>query len=326
MALTKELIELHNGEIKVESELGKGTRFLITLPTQLMDLPKSSILHESENSSKNTSHLSEKSPHIGNKEPSKNTKDQPLVLVVEDNMDLQSYISDVLGKTYNVLLASNGLQGERMAIEHIPDIVVSDVMMPKKDGFELCHDLKNNIKTCHIPILMLTAKAGHDNKMEGLLQGADAYLTKPFVAEELLVRMKNLTNLRQNLWQKLKETNGILVDNLELTSMDDKLLKKVLGTIEDNLDDERLSVETLSSAVGFSRSQLNRKLQALLNTSPNQLINEIRLNKAYHLLQANSGTVSEIAYSVGYGNMSYFSRRFKEKFGKAPSELFVQKQ
>ena len=324
LALSKELVELHNGQIEVESQKGKGTHFLIRMPTLLNLLPKSVIIQEPSKTIQTSEGIITQDP-TGKKEiATENNEEQPLALIVEDNKDLQSYIQDVLSLQYQVMLASDGLQGERMAIEHIPDIIISDVMMAKKDGFELCHDLKNNIKTSHIPIVMLTAKAGHENKMEGLLQGADAYLTKPFMADELLVRMKNLIELRMHLWQKLKEANGVLIDDLELSSMDDTLLKKVFGIIEAKLDDETLSVETLSSAVGFSRAQLNRKLKALLNKSPKQLINEIRLNKAYHLLTSNTGTVSEIAYAVGYSNMSYFSKRFKEKFGITPSEIPIE--
>ena len=218
-------------------------------------------------------------------------------------------------------MAKDGDEGIFMALEHIPDIIVSDVMMPKKDGFELCHRLKTNVKTSHVPVILLTAKAGHSNKMEGLQQGADAYITKPFDANELLVRIRNLMGIRKRLWQKLKNTDGVLVDELELTSLDDSFLRKVFKTIETHLDDSSLSVEKLSNQVGFSRGQLHRKLKALLNTSPNQLIAEIRLNKAKTMLQNKTGSVSEVAYSVGYSNLSYFSKSFKEKFGQSPSDI-----
>ena len=168
---------------------------------------------------------------------------------------------------------------------------------------------------------MLTAKAGQENKMQGLHDGADAYLTKPFDVNELLIRMKNLISVRKRLWEKLSKTDGILIDNLQLNSIDDDFLQKVFKTIDEHIDDTLFTVEGLSKSLGFSRSQLHRKLKALLNKSPNQLITEVRLNTAYKMLQNMTGNVSEVAYSVGFSNLSYFSRSFRQKFGMAPSEV-----
>ena len=208
-----------------------------------------------------------------------------------------------------------------MAFEHTPDIIITDVMMPKKDGFEFCHSLKQNAKTSHIPIIMLTAKAGEANKIEGLSQGADAYLTKPFNEKELLIRMKNLIESRKNLWDHFKALDMLLVDDIGVNSIDDKFLQDVFKTIKEHLDNERFGVEDIAAAVGFSRSQLHRKLKALSGKSANQLITEIRLNEAHRLLKSNAGSVSEIAYSVGYSNLSYFTKSFKEKFGVLPSKV-----
>ena len=322
LALTKELIDLHNGKISVDSTKGKGTTFKVRIPVSLKHLPKAisvTVKSETENNiHENTSQLKETPKIEAKKEIAKNL---PVALLVEDNIDLQYYISDVLKLNYSILLAKDGLQGERMAFEHIPDIIISDVMMPKKDGYELCHSLKTNTKTCHIPIIMLTAKAGQSNKLEGLTQGADAYLTKPFNDEELLLLMKNLIESRKNLWEHFKALDMLLVNEIDVTSIDDKFLQNVFKTIKDNINNELFGVEDIARAVGFSRAQLHRKLKALSDKSPNQLITEIRLNEAHRMLKLKTGSVSEIAYSVGYSNLSYFTKSFKEKFGVLPSKV-----
>lgn len=220
-----------------------------------------------------------------------------------------------------MISAEDGVKGERLAIEHIPDVIISDVMMPGKDGYQLCNDLKSNTKTSHIPIVLLTAKAGQDNKMEGLTLGADAYLTKPFNADELLLRVKNLIASRVKLWEHFNAKGVLVVRDVDMQSVEDQFLEQVLKAIRANVDNEFLSVGDLAREVGFSKSQLHRKLKALCNKSPNQLIIEFRLNEAKRMLEDKAGTVSEVAYSVGYSNMSYFTKSFKEQFGVLPSKI-----
>ncbi len=324
LALTKELIDLHNGTISVSSTKDKGTTFKVRLPITLKHLPEEiSVVSKSEMVTK-----SEEIPAVPyGKSKSDVAKtieyksELPIALIVEDNKDLQYYISEIVSEHYKILLAKDGLQGERMAMEHIPDIILSDVMMPKMDGFELCHALKSNSKTSHIPIIMLTAKAGQHNKIEGLTQGADAYLTKPFNDNELLLLMRNLVQSRKKLWEHFKALDMLLVDDIKVASIDDQFLQKVFQCIKDNMDNEQFSVEDIARSVGFSRSQLHRKLKALSDKSANQLITEIRLNEAYRLLELKTGSVSEIAYAVGYSNLSYFTKSFKEKFGTLPSKI-----
>ena len=168
---------------------------------------------------------------------------------------------------------------------------------------------------------MLTAKAGHSNKMEGLTQGADVYLTKPFDSNELLVRLRNLIEARKKIWEQFKLLDLAVIDNLDMQSAGDKFLQKVAKIIKENLDNELLSVEDIASGIGFSRAQLHRKLKATINKSAGQLVNEIRLNEARRRLTKKTGSVSEIAYSVGYSNLSYFTKSFKEKFGVLPSKV-----
>lgn len=322
LALTKELIDLHNGQISVHSEKGRGTTFKVRIPITLNTLPDTVVIQK-KTAPEIPSQETLIAPSINNRtnQALANTGNEEEILVVEDNIDLQHFISEILQEHYKVITAMDGLQGERMAFEHIPDLIISDVMMPKKDGFELCNSLKSNIKTSHIPIIMLTAKAGQSNKIAGLIQGADAYLTKPFDADELLLRTKNLIAARKKIWEHFKSLDLSLIDNLELKSADDTFLQKVIKTIRDNLDNELLSVQDIAAEVGFSRAQLHRKLKALTNKSARQLVSEIRLNEAKTMLQGKVGSVSEIAYSVGFSNMSYFTKSFKEKFGVLPSKV-----
>ncbi|MBT8384606.1 MAG: response regulator, partial [Bacteroidia bacterium] len=255
LALTKELIDLCNGQINVHSIKGRGTTFKVRLPLTIAELPNSLVIKKEEAPTKNDDQI-----NLNGKDQNSSTNivlknHENLVLLIEDNVDLQNFISEILHDHYKVLTADDGLQGERMAFEHIPDLIISDIMMPKKDGLEVCHNLKINIKTSHIPIIMLTAKAGHSNKIEGLTQGADAYLTKPFDADELLLRIKNLIDSRKKMWQHFNSLNTAVIDNLDLKSVDDKFLQKVVKTVKDNLDNDLLSIEDIASKVGFSRAQ-----------------------------------------------------------------------
>ena len=243
LALTKELVDRLNGQIAVESTLGTGTTFKLTLPLALAQLPHSGNFIADIDTSDQIIEASLDAEVTRAPSTQDNKPDLPLVLIVEDNADLRSYIAAILADRYNFLLAEDGEKGVSMALEHIPDIVVTDVMMPKKDGFELCEALKNDSKTSHIPIVMLTAKAGQDNKLQGLKEGADAYLTKPFDADEILIRIKNLIAVRERLWEKLKETEGVLIDNLQLNSLDDQFLQNVFKTIDLHIDDSLFTVE-----------------------------------------------------------------------------------
>jgi signal transduction histidine kinase/DNA-binding response OmpR family regulator len=324
LALTKELVDLHNGKISVDSVKQRGTTFKVRLPISLDNLPRAISFKETTNTNPEKLNTSKDIALNCNSETTSltlNAKELPVALIVEDNQDLQYFISDILKQHYIILTAKDGMQGERMAFEHIPDIIISDIMMPKMDGYMLCSSLKANPKTSHIPIILLTAKAGHENKMEGLTQGADTYLTKPFDDKELLLRMKNLIASRKKLWEHFKALDMLLVADIDVSSIDDKFLQDVFQTIKNNLDNEHFGVEDIAKQVGFSRSQLHRKIKALSGKSANQLIIEIRLNEAHRMLRLKTGTVSEIAYSVGYSNLSYFTKSFKEKFGKLPSKV-----
>lgn len=319
LALCKELVDLHGGDIITESEPGKGTTFVVRIPLVLDLLPQDAKFSEKrlkDSAKAKMPEISYSEEHFAAVNDGSNK-----ILVVEDNEDLRIFIKSILAARYEVILAEDGAAGNAKAQEIIPDVIISDVMMPNMNGYELCSQLKTNDRTSHIPVILLTAKAGQKSKMEGLLQGADVYLSKPFDEQELLLRVQNLLKNRDRLWKKISNNKAILIDELELTSVDDHFFKKVTSVIQDHMDDDTFSVEHLAKEVGFSRSQLYRKIKGLLNKTPNQLISEIRLNKAFELLENNSCSVSEAAYSVGISNMSYFTKIFKEKFGKAPSKV-----
>ncbi|MGB3606724.1 MAG: ATP-binding protein [Psychroserpens sp.] len=323
LALTKEIVELHNGKISVSSLKNKGTTFKVRLPITLGGLPDNVVFENAEQVDySDTTYQDVLLNRETNKvQPTSKNSQLPIILVVEDNNELAEYISSILKPNYKVLSADNGLKGERMAFEHIPDILITDVMMPKKDGLQLSNSLKNNPKTSHIPIIMLTAKAGNESKIAGLSQGVDAYLTKPFKHDELLIRIENLLENKHRLYQHFMSLETVVLNDIDVKSIDDKFIQDVIAEIKKNIDNDRLSVDDLAKAVGFSRSQLHRKLKALIDKSANQLIVEIRLNEAKRLLETKSSTVSEAAYAVGYLNLSYFTKSFKEKFGVLPSRI-----
>ena len=322
LALTKELVELHHGTITVTSEPGKGTEFIVRFPLGKDHLKEDEVVEE-------TAVLKEQAPKVDaallSGEPKAGVEmtdgNGPIVLVVEDNIDVRAYIRRYLVPTYQVVEARDGAEGVEKAKESIPDLIISDVMMPKMDGYELCKTLKLDEKTSHVPIILLTAKAGTENKIEGLETGADDYLTKPFDAKELLVRIKNLIDLRRKLREKFSVGQVLKPGEIAVTSIDDQFLRKVMGVVEARLSDENFSVEDLAREVAMSRSQLHRKLTALTNQSPSDFIRYMRLHRAMDLLKKNAGTVSETAYAVGFSGVSYFSKCFQEQFGVLPSEV-----
>ena len=247
--------------------------------------------------------------------------ERPTLLIVEDNPDVRLYLSACLEKHYQLLMAENGQEGVRRAIEQVPDLIVSDVMMPVKDGFELCDMLKNDERTSHIPIVLLTAKADFESKMTGLRKGADAYLPKPFEQEELLVRLEQLLILRKKLQERYR---NLAADGpasaSESPEMEDDFIQKLRQEVMAHIAEDDFGVVHLQRALGISRTQLHNKIKALTGQSTTEFIRLIRLNKARELLQTTDLNVSEVGYEVGFSNPAYFSRIYAEAFGEAPRQ------
>jgi DNA-binding response OmpR family regulator len=247
---------------------------------------------------------------------------QPILLIVEDHEELRQYIKEQFIDSYTILEADNGRTGIDLALKHIPDIIITDVMMPEIDGMQLCNTLKNHITVNHIPIVMLTAKGDMEDKLAGLQTGADEYLTKPFNAKEIAIRVANLVDQRKNLQEHWRSTlSNFSTAPIKAESMDAAFIKEVRECIETYLDDERFSVTELGQALGLSRSQLYRKLDALTGYAPNEIIRNMRLERAKQLLQQRVGTVSEIAERCGFNAPAYFIKCFREHFGTTPGEI-----
>ena len=245
--------------------------------------------------------------------------------MVEDNADMRTYIRQGLEHAYHILEAANGEEGFTQAQEHVPDLIITDVMMPQVDGYEFTRKIRQETVTAHIPIIMPTAKAAEEDKLAGLEQGVDAYLTKPVNKEELLIRVRKLIEMRQKLRQ---QTGGQIIlqpGEIAATSLDQQFLQQIQQTIEDNINNEAFGVDKLALEVGVSQRQLQRKLKALTDHSPQQCIRTMRLGRAKQLLEQGAGTVTQIAFQVGYGDLTAFSKAFHAEFGQAPSVVLQKK-
>lgn len=307
LSLTKELVHLMNGEIKVESTLGVGTTFNISIPitnsAEKVDLSEDVIDQE----------LNNIDPKITIESREIVNPDRNVVLLVEDNTDVRDFVYSIVTEEYEVITAVDGNDGLEKARKFIPDVIISDVMMPEKDGIELTDELKNDKATSHIPIILLTAKADVESRLFGLKSGADIYLSKPFNEKELLIHLQNLLAQRERIRAKYNE-------GFEIEKMEDEFLIKLRAVLLDNLSDELFGIEDICKEVGVSRTQLHRKLKALTNKSTSIFIRDIRLIEAQKLIKKTNYSISEIAYKVGFGDPNYFSKLYSEKFNYSPSK------
>ena len=260
------------------------------------------------------------SPEISNGADS----ELPILLLIEDNADVSTYINELLHRDYRIQIAGNGQKGIDLALAEVPDIIISDVMMPEKDGYEVCRTLKNDSRTSHIPIILLTAKAGHDNRLEGLRYGADAYLTKPFRKEELLIRLEKLLEIRRQLRQRFAAyPQPVATEDPDAARPDPEriFLQKLTEAVHEKLDNPDFGVPELAQSLFLSQMQVYRKLKALTGKTPSQFMRSIRLGKARELLQTTDWTISEIAYEVGFADPNYFSRTFRKEFTQSPRDF-----
>ncbi len=319
LALTKELVKLMEGEISVKSPptgANNGSEFTVILPFKRLTIAESVITYPELKLilQQKTNGTTEIKNELINETT---TNGKPLILLVEDNADVVAYTASCL-PDYRLAVGKDGMEGLEIATDIIPDLIMTDVMMPLMDGFELCHKLRNDERTSHIPIIMLTAKADMASKMEGLKRGADVYLEKPFNREELLLRIKKLLELRKHLQQYYLKKAGLTDKFISIPApvddqIEDVFVRKVRETIEAHLADFNFTVEQLSKYVFMSHSQLHRKLDALTGCSPNKFIRLIRLNKAKELLKTPDNSIASIAFECGYNDPGYFSRVFKQE-------------
>ncbi len=320
LALTKELVELHKGEITVESEIGRGSTFTLRLPIGKEYFRPDEIM-ETEKSSGGgqlTTIVDLEGTESGHASAGDGL---PSLLIVEDNGDMREYIRTSLGHNYKIFESLNGVDGIEKARETIPDLVISDVMMPKMDGLRLCEKLKTDERTSHIPVILLTARAATDSKLEGLELGADDYITKPFNAKELLVRVKNLIEQRRKLRERFRRDGPISLKEISITSADERFLKRATGVVETHIAQTGFSTDLFAKEMFLSRMQLHRKIKALTDHSPGEFVRILRLERASQLLRQRTGTIAEIAYQVGFDDPSYFSEAFHKQFGQSPSEF-----
>lgn len=321
LALVAELVKLMNGEIGAKSELGKGTEITIGLPisTNSQKSTDLSYFDQAMNQFYREGVAPQERERIA---LTTSTKEKPTILIVEDNYDVRTYICACLSETFNLLTAENGQRGVEKAIEHIPDFIISDVMMPLKDGYALVRELKEDKRTSHIPIILLTAKADMDSKLLGLKQGVDAYLAKPFHPEELTIRVNKLLELRQKLQhhflgKSAADDNSV---NTEDITQEHHFVQQIKTIILAHLDDMDLDVKTICQQMNMSHSQLHRKLSALTGLSINRYIRHLRLERAKELLLNPALSITAVAYDTGYKDPSYFGRVFKQETGMTPAE------
>ncbi|MES2517825.1 MAG: ATP-binding protein [Bacteroidota bacterium] len=324
LALCKELVELHRGEILVSSRVGHGTTFSVHLPISkkafnIQWIRENITINPEQDLSFKNVHQTSK-----NQELSQTSADASILLIAEDNEDLRAYIKDIFIENFQIIEASNGKEALMLAQQNLPDLIISDWMMPLMTGVELCENVKTNPKTSHIPVVILTSRNSNESKQTGLETGADDYITKPFNANLLEIRVKNILENRKKLRELFSKSAKLKPKDITLNSSDEHFLERAIKIIEENIGNTSLDIQFLEEELKMSNMQLYRKLKSLTNLSGNEFIKNIRLKKAAQLLETENYSVSEIAYKVGFNDPSYFARIFKKEYGKAPSE-YVEK-
>ncbi|TXE13914.1 response regulator [Seonamhaeicola algicola] len=332
LAFTKNLINFHQGTIKVESEPNETTTFIVKLPqrkTAYEKIPEISIKEKNESdflvrSSEQESFAIQLNDEITDSQISSSRSKLPVLLVVDDNKDIRNFIKRALGESYKVLEASNGAEGLEIANKSIPNIILTDVIMPVMDGIELCNVLKSQNETSHIPVIMLTAKSSNESEIEGLKIGADGYMKKPFDINILKLKLSNILKYREGLKKKFNREITLQPEEVTVTSLDEKFLKKAIEIVEKHMMNTDFNVELLVKEMGLSRSNLYVKFKELTGLSSSAFIRNIRLKRAVQLLEQSNFSVKEIMYMTGFNTSSYFSQCFKKQFGMLPRE-YVKK-
>jgi DNA-binding response OmpR family regulator len=339
LALVKAFVELQGGTIQVKSKEKKGTTFILEIPAYpstsqtttkteqtAAELPQP----KTEENKVEPFLLKEASPAKGSDDDNKAdistglNPDKETILVIDDNQDICHYITQLLSEHYTLIEAHNGKEGLNMAMKYVPDLIISDIMMPEMDGIECCRHLKTELQTSHIPVILLTACSLDEQRISGFENGADSYISKPFNSQLLVTRIRNLLDNRNRLKQFFGDATTLSKESVSHTDKD--FITKFRRQIELNLSNSDLSVEDLGEQMGLSRVQLYRKIKALTNYSPNELLRIARLKKAASLLSSTEKTIAEITYEVGFTSPSYFTKCYKEYFGENPTELIKRKK
>lgn len=330
LALVKSFVELHHGEVRVESEPGKGTCFIVLLPRQqegFVEEPQSEAADKSSSFSDDGSlqYIDDGERHGGKlQQIISEHGEKPTILIIDDNNDIRQYERTLLQDCYFVLEASDGREGLEIARKEVPDLVICDVMMPVMDGLEFTQQLKTNTATSHIPVIMLTAKNLEEHRAEGYEQGADSYITKPFHSKVLLARVENLLHQRAHLRQLFAQGAAEGKETEEVSRLDDRdkaFVKQLHDIIKSHMGNSDFGVEDIGAEIGLSRVQLYRKVKAITGSSVVDLLRKARLAKARRLLEANSMNISEVAYEVGFSSPSYFTKCFKDEYGMLPGDV-----
>lgn len=329
LSLTQELVQLHKGKIKLLDDNTKGATFQVQLPLGNDHLNPDQIIGDSADRTVELDEFYEDAMELESNRVMENidrieeeVNQLPLILAIEDSSDIRLYLKKLLEKDYRVLLAANGEEGIKMANNEIPDLVICDVMMPGIDGFEVCKRLKKDVKTSHIPVILLTAKASNESALSGFEHGADYYVTKPFNPKLLIARAKNILNTRDQIRDQLLNKNTLNIEpkDVKIPTGDQDFIDRAVHIVEKNISNSDFFVDDLCRELGLSRMQLYRKLKALIGKSANEFIRFVRLKRAAQLLDQGTLTISEITYEVGFNDLKYFRDCFKKQYGINPSE------
>lgn len=319
LALAKAFVELHGGEITADSVEGKGTVFIVDIPMTVVEEPSADLVQEPRITQQT---VVEELEDMETEEqiPDENKE---CILIIDDNADVRDYVKSLLKEEYTVIEAPDGRAGLKKAMKYVPDAIICDVMMPVMDGLECCRKLKTELQTSHIPVMLLTACSLDEQRIQGFECGADSYISKPFNSKLLLVRLRNLMDNHKRLKQFFGDKTTLSKESV--SDVDKGFVDRFRELIEENLADSELSVEDLGSKMGLSRVQLYRKIKALTNYSPNELVRIARLKKAASLLASSEKTISEITYEVGFTSPSYFTKCYKEYFGESPTDFLKRR-
>ncbi|MFT7032308.1 MAG: signal transduction histidine kinase/ligand-binding sensor domain-containing protein [Cyclobacteriaceae bacterium] len=327
LAIAKGFAELHKGKISVKSVMGEGSAFIVQLPLGSSHLKENQILKDFKDS-ESQSHYNELALEnassnliiTSSNKDSKELDRQPLILLVEDNLDVQMYIAGIFNPNYRIVTASNGEDGLEKAIKHSPDLIISDVMMPKMNGIELCSQIKRDIKTSHIPVILLSARTSLIFKVSGLETGADDYVGKPFPQQVLELKVQNLIEGRRKLRERFVNEFNLSPKELAVTTADERFLDLVIKSIEKHMKDPDFGVEFLGREVKMTRGHLYRKIKALTNMTANEFVRSIRLRHAANLLKSSMMNINEVCYEIGFQDPNYYRKCFKKMYGVSPSE------